>query len=81
MKDGYLTVSASRNEDHEDSDEKGNYIRRERFTGSCQRSFYVGENVRQEDICAEFKDGILRLGVPKEQPKAIEENKKYISIG
>lgn len=81
MKDGYLTVSASRNEDYEDSDEKGNYIRRERFAGSGQRSFYVGDNVRQEDISAEFKDGILRLGVPKEQPKAIEENKKYIPIG
>lgn len=81
LKDGYLTVSASRNENHEDTDDHGNYIRRERFTGSCQRSFYVGENVRQEDITAEFKDGILRLGVPKEQPKAIEENKKYIPIG
>lgn len=80
LKDGYLTISAQRNEDHDEKDEKGNYIRRERFTGSCQRSYYVGEQVRQEDIRANFKDGVLSLSVPKEQPKAIEENHQYIPI-
>lgn len=80
LKDGYLTISAQRNEDHDEKDEKGNYIRRERFSGSCQRSFYVGEQVRQEDINASFKDGVLCLSVPKEQPKAIEEKQHFIPI-
>lgn len=80
LKDGYLTISAERNEDHDEKDEKGNFIRRERFSGSCQRSFYVGEQIRQEDITASFQDGILSLSVPKEQPKAIEEASRYIPI-
>ncbi|MDR2045311.1 MAG: Hsp20/alpha crystallin family protein [Clostridium sp.] len=80
LKDGYLTILAERNENKEDKDEKGNYIRRERFSGSCKRSFYVGEQIRQEDIGANFKDGILALSVPKAQPKSIEEKAKYIPI-
>ena len=63
----------------DEKDEKGNYIRRERYSGSCSRSFYVGEQVKQEEIRAKFEDGILKLIVPKEDKKKIEE-KKYISI-
>ena len=67
-----------------DKDEKekdsGHYIRRERYAGACQRSFYVGEDIEQEDVKAEFKHGILKLFVPKkEAKKAVEEN-KYIAI-
>ncbi|MDR0949293.1 MAG: Hsp20/alpha crystallin family protein [Lachnospiraceae bacterium] len=80
LKDGYLTIMASREEKQDDKDKKGNYIRRERFSGSCKRSFYVGDQVRQEDIAANFKDGVLTLTVPKESPKAIEEKPKYIAI-
>ena len=58
---------------------QGKYIRRERYTGTMSRSFYVGEDVQQEDIHAKFEDGILKLTVPKENPKKVEE-KKYISI-
>ena len=79
LKDGYLTVSASRNGNNDEKDEKGSYIRRERYSGSCSRSFYVGEGVRQEDIHAKFEDGVLKLEVPKEDKKKIEE-KKYIAI-
>ena len=79
LKDGYLTVSASRNGNNDEKDEKGSYIRRERYSGSCSRSFYVGEGVRQEDIHAKFEDGVLKLKVPKEDKKKIEE-KKYIAI-
>ncbi len=75
LKDGYLTITASKNETKEEKDAKGNCIRKERYTGSCNRSFYVGENVTQDDIKAAFKDGILALQVPKEVPKAIEEPK------
>jgi len=80
LKNGYLTISATKNESKDEKDEQGNYIRRERFSGSCQRSYYIGEQVRQEDIGAKFKDGILEMSVPKEQPKAIEENKQNIPI-
>ena len=79
LKDGYLTVSASRNGNNDEKDEKGSYIRRERYSGSCSRRFYVGEGVRQEDIHAKFEDGVLKLEVPKEDKKKIEE-KKYIAI-
>lgn len=75
LKDGYLTITAAKNETKEDKDAKGNCIRKERYTGSCNRSFYVGENVTQEDIKASFKEGVLTLIVPKEAPKAIEEPK------
>jgi HSP20 family molecular chaperone IbpA len=80
LKDGYLTISAQRNDNHDEKDKKGNYLRRERFTGSCRRSFYVGDQIRQEDINANFKDGVLCLNVPKEAPKAVEEKAKYIAI-
>lgn len=80
IKDGYLTVIAEKNEENEEKDEKGNYIRRERYSGSCKRTFYVGENVKEEDIKASFKDGVLNLSVPKEDSPKIEDTKKYITI-
>ncbi len=79
LKDGYLTISAKRNENKEEKDEAGNYIRRERYTGSCKRSFYIGNGVKQEDIKAAFKDGILHLSMPKENI-GMEEKKSYIAI-
>ncbi|PXV91579.1 heat shock protein Hsp20 [Lachnotalea glycerini] len=79
LKDGYLTVTANHNETKDEKDEEGNYVRRERYSGSCKRSFYVGNQVKQEDIQAAFKDGILRLAVPKEIT-GIEEKTNYIAI-
>ena len=64
LKDGYLTIGASKGLDKDQSDENGKYIRRERYAGVCSRSFYVGENVRPEEIGAKYEDGILRLSVP-----------------
>ena len=61
-------------------DENGKYIRRERYYGNCSRSFYVGENITQEDIKARFEDGILKIVVPKKEAKPAVEEKKYISI-
>ena len=81
LKDGYLTVSATKGLDKDEQEkETGKYIRRERYTGSCQRSFYVGEDVTEEDIKAEFKHGILKLFVPKKEAKPAVEQKKYVSI-
>ncbi|MGN1165591.1 MAG: Hsp20/alpha crystallin family protein [Lachnospiraceae bacterium] len=79
LKDGYLTISASRNETKEEKDAKGNCLRKERYTGSCNRSFYVGEQVTQNDIKAAFKDGILTLQVPKDMPK-VEDQPQLITI-
>ena len=79
LKDGYLTISAEKNTSKDEKDEKGNYIRRERYSGKCSRSFYVGENVKEEDIKASFKNGILELTFPKEIEKK-QEDIKYITI-
>ncbi|MCI8560612.1 MAG: Hsp20/alpha crystallin family protein [Dorea sp.] len=79
LKDGYLTITASKNETKEEKDAKGNCIRKERYTGTCNRSFYVGEQVTQDDIHAAFKDGILSLQVPKDMPK-VEDTPKLITI-
>ena len=79
LKDGYLTITASKNETKEEKDAKGNCIRKERYTGTCNRSFYVGEQVTQDAIRAAFKDGILSLQVPKDMPK-VEDTPKLITI-
>ena len=80
LQNGYLTISATRNVTKDDQNEtNGKYIRRERFAGSCQRSFYVGDYLRQEDIKASFRDGILTLNIPKENKRQMEES-KYIAI-
>ncbi len=65
LKDGYLTISASKGLDKNEEDKKGHYIRQERYTGQCSRSFYVGENVEPKDVHASFADGILKLTLPK----------------
>ena len=79
LENGYLTINAAKGLDKDETDKQGNYIRRERYAGAMSRSFYVGENIHQEDIHAKFEDGILRLTVPKEATKQVEEN-KYIAI-
>ena len=79
LKNGYLTVSAQSSEENEEKDDSGRYIRRERYCGSMSRSFYVGENLTEEDIKANFSDGTLKLFVPKEQKKEVPEE-KYIAI-
>ncbi|MBT9776089.1 Hsp20 family protein [Clostridium sp. MCC353] len=80
LKDGYLTINASSNTSKDEKDSNGRYIRRERYSGSCSRSFYVGEAVTKEDIKARFEDGILKLTVPKMENKPAVEEKKYIAI-
>lgn len=80
LEEGYLTISASKSLDREEKDEKsGTYIRRERYSGQCSRSFYVGDAVTEKDIRAKFEDGILRVSVPKKEARQVEE-KKYIAI-
>ncbi len=80
LKDGYLTVHVSTSSDKEEKQEDGKYIRKERYYGSASRSFYVGEEVTQEDIKAKFEDGTLKLVIPKKEPKPAVETKQYIAI-
>ena len=80
LKDGYLTIAATKGLDQDEKEkETGKYIRKERYAGACERSFYVGENLTEEDIKAKFKHGILTLTIPKKEAKAVEEN-NYIAI-
>ena len=79
LENGYLTISAAKGLDEDEQEKKsGRYIRRERYAGACQRTFYVGEDVRQEDIKGEFKHGMLKLTIPKKAAQVPE--KKYIAI-
>lgn len=80
LKDGYLTVNASREMNNDQKDENGKYVRRERYLGNMSRSFYVGENVTQEDIHARFENGILTLQIPKKEAKKQIEEKHYVTI-
>lgn len=73
LKDGYLTITAHKNETKEEKDARGKCIHKERYTGTCNRSFYVGEDITQEDIKAAFKDGVLRLQLPKEVEKQADQ--------
>ena len=75
IRDGYLTVSAAKGLDKDQSDKEDRYIRRERYAGQCSRSFYVGEGVTEQDISAKFEDGILRLSIPKKEQPQLPETK------
>ena len=80
LKDGCLTVTASKGHDTEKKDKEGRIIRQERYSGEMQRSFYVGEDITEEDIKAKFTDGVLSITVPKKEPKAQLPDKKRIAI-
>ena len=80
LNDGYIAIRAAKGLDEDEKEKKtGKYIRRERYSGACERSFYVGEGVTQQDIKASFKHGILRLDIPKKEVKKVEQN-NFISI-
>ena len=80
LKDGYLTISASSNNSRDEKDDNGRYIRRERYSGSCSRSFYVGDQVTEADIKAKFENGTLTMMIPKKEVQPAVEDKKYIAI-
>ena len=81
LKDGYLTISASKGLDKDEKDKKGRYIRQERYAGACSRSFYVGEGVEAKDFAAKFEDGILKISMPKAAKKALPENNTILIEG
>ena len=80
LKNGYLTINASSNSNKDEKDKDGKYIRKERYSGTCSRSFYVGDQITEEDIKAKFENGILKLTIPKKDEKPAVEENKYVSI-
>ena len=75
LENGYLTVTANKGFDKDEKDTKGRMIRQERYAGSMQRSFYVGDNMTEEDVKARFEDGVLHLNLPKKDAKKVPEKK------
>ena len=69
LENGYLTIQAVRNHNNDQTDKNGRYVRRESFSGTCARSFYVGEEVKKEDIHAKFEDGVLKFTIPHAEAK------------
>lgn len=80
LENGFLIISAEKGLDRDQKDNEGRFIRQERYAGAMSRSFYVGDSVKQEDITAKFEDGILRLSVPKQEMKKLENKDQYIAI-
>ena len=80
VKDGYLIIKASTKKSNDEKDAKGKYIRKERYEGSCNRSFYVGDAITQDDIKARFEDGVLKISVPKKEAKPQVEQSRFIAI-
>ena len=81
LKYGYLTISAAKGlEGGTEDKDTGKYIRKERYTGAASRTFYIGEDITQDEIKAEFKHGILKLHIPKKDSNKAVENKNYIAI-
>lgn len=75
LENAYLTISAAKSLDKDQKDNEGHYIRQERYSGSCSRSFYVGD-IQPEDIHAKYEDGILKLTLPKADQKAMEHQNR-----
>lgn len=71
LKDGYLNISATKSTNNDETDSQGNIIRQERYSGSCSRSFFVGEDIKPEDIKASYDNGELKISLPKTAPKQI----------
>lgn len=80
MEDGYLIINAKTNRENDEKDKNGKYIRKERFFGECSRSFYLGNDIKEEDIKANFNNGTLNIEVPKKTQIEKEQEKKYIDI-
>ena len=80
LEDGYMTISASKDHDNEKKDCHGKIIRQERYAGSMQRSFYVGDAVKVEDVKAKFEDGVLKLCIPKKELEALPPANNTIAI-
>ena len=81
LENGFLTIRAAKGLDQDETENKTNkYIRRERYVGVCERSFYVGDALTEEDIKGQFQHGVLTLYIPKRDAKTLPPQRKYIAI-
>ena len=80
LKDGYLHIEAQTKSETEDKDANGTYVRKERFSGTCSRTFYVGEDIEEDAITAKFENGVLTIDVPKKQEQPKLESGRSIAI-
>ena len=80
LENGYLTISASKGVNKDEKDKDGKIVRKERYTGAVERSFYVGDNITEDDVHAKFEDGMLLITLPDPEQKKPIENKKTIMI-
>ena len=81
LENGYLIIEAAKGLDKDTKDKKGKIVRQERYAGSMQRSFYVGDNLTEEDIKAKMEDGVLKLTIPKKEKAQIPEKKTVLIEG
>jgi len=80
LENGYLNISAKVEKNNEEKNEGEKYLHRERFFGECSRSFYVGDDIKEEDINAHFKNGILKVEIPKKEEEEKSKEQKRIEI-
>lgn len=80
LKDGNLQVSAETRSESSDSDDAGTFVRKERFSGKCSRTFYAGDDIEEDEIRARFENGVLSITVPKKQEQPKLEASKSIAI-
>ena len=81
LHDGTLTITAQKGLEQNDKNSEGKYVRQERYSGMMSRSFYVGENMTEEDIKAKFEDGVLKLNIPKKEENKLPEKKTIMIEG
>ncbi|MFN2926399.1 Hsp20/alpha crystallin family protein [Lachnospiraceae bacterium YH-ros2228] len=80
LENGYLNIRAAHNDNKDEKDKDGKIVRKERYTGAVERSFYVGDNITEDDVHAKFEDGMLLITLPDPEQKKPIENKKTIMI-
>ena len=78
LRNGYLTITASKGLEEEEKNKKGRIVHQERYTGSMSRSFYVGEHVTEDQIKARFENGVLIVDFPKDEPKKLPERRTIL---
>ena len=81
LDNGYLVVGACKSVNEEEKDDSGKLLRKERYSGAMQRSFYVGEGIDENDVKAKFEDGVLSLTFPKEKEPELPEKKTIMIEG
>ena len=81
LNEGYLTITASKGVDEEEKNKQGRIVRQERYSGVMQRTYYVGDQMKAEDIKARYEDGVLKLEIPKVEEKKLPEKNTIMIEG